>query len=378
MRKIAITGAHGLIGWHAAARLHAANCAARYKDEDEPFDLALIDRETFGDDEALDAAIAGADAVLHFAGANRGSDEEVAAANPAIATRLAAAVDRVGATPHLVYANSTHAKGPTSYGRSKAQAAEILSASAPGRFTDLVLPHIFGECARPYYNNVTATLIDQLWNGESPTINPEGRVNLLHAGAAAQLAIDAAAELRTGEIAPASRAMAISEIWQRLSQFHELYRANIFPDLGDQFDLALFNSYRTGAYPVHYPFAMRCNSDTRGTLFETAKSMGGAQSFLSTTHPGQTRGDHFHVDLVERFMVVHGEATIRIRKVLTDQVTTWHVSGDEPVAIDMPPLHTHSITNASGGEVLTFFWSNRHFDPSNPDTYADPVKLKTL
>lgn len=373
--KIAVTGARGLLGWHAAARLHAANCAARFRGEEPPYELVLLDHAAFEDEAQLDAAVRDTAAVLHFAGVNRGAEAEVEAANPAIAQKLADACRRTDAAPRIVYANSIHAGSDTFYGRSKRIAGEILS-DAGGDYSETMLPHIFGECARPYYNNVTATLIDQIWKGEQPTINPEGRVSLLHAGAAANLAIDAALGNWSGTATPAGRDMGIVELHDRLRAFHALYSANLFPDLDDPFDLALFNSYRTGGYPGFYPKKMDPKSDARGMLFETSKALGQSQTFVSTTLPGATRGDHFHTDLVERFLVVSGRATIRIRKVLTDEVHSFAVSGDEPVAIDMPPLHTHHIVNDSGDHVVTFFWSHRLFDPANPDTFADPVLIQ--
>jgi len=370
--KIAVTGARGLIGWHTASRIHAQICASLYRGELPPHELVLIDHADFEDDATLAAALKEVDVVLHFAGVNRGEDALVEHANPRIARSLVRGCKIANVAPHIVYANSTHASQDTPYGRSKRIAGEILAEFAPA-YTDLVLPHIFGECARPNYNNVTATLIDKLWRGEAPSINPAGRVELLHAGAAAQMAIDAALEGHCGYIAPKGRDMRVADLYSKLEQFHTLYTANTFPDLADIFDLALFNSYRTGGFPAHCPRALNLHVDPRGVLFESAKGGNAAQSFLSTTLPGQKRGDHFHLDLVERFLVVRGEALIRIRRVLTDEVHEFAVSGKSPVAIDMPPLHTHNIENRGEGEVITFFWAHRLFDPANPDTYADPV-----
>ena len=89
--------------------------------------------------------------------------------------------------------------------------------------------------------------------------------------------------------------------------------------------------------------------------------------------PGMTRGDHFHLNKVERFLVVQGEAMIRIRKVLSDEVWEYRVSGDAPAPVDMPTLHTHSIENTGDTELLTLFWTHDLFDPANPDTFADKV-----
>ncbi|MFM2389123.1 MAG: hypothetical protein RLZZ437_678, partial [Pseudomonadota bacterium] len=151
-------------------------------------------------------------------------------------------------------------------------------------------------------------------------------------------------------------------------------QANIYPAFADDFDVALFNSYRAATYPAGWPRPLRLNTDARGTLFEAAKGGSGGQTFLSTTKPGVTRGDHFHLHKVERFLVVQGQATIRIRKVLTGEVWTYQVSGDAPAPVDMPTLHTHSIENTGTGDLLTLFWTHDQFDPANPDTYADKVQ----
>ena len=371
--KIVITGAEGLLGWHSAARHHADNCAARYRGDPEPWALALLNHASFNDDAALRAALQDAAIVLHWAGVNRGSDTEIAAANPAIAHRLVDFCGEGGHRPFIVYANSTHAELDTVYGRSKKSAADIFAAFSGGDYCNLVLPHIFGETARPYYNNVTATFIDQIWKGEKPSINPDGRVELLHAGEAARVAMEAALERRAGRLRPEGRTISVAELWDKLTAFHADYVAGIFPDLADPFDLSLFNSYRTAAYPEGYPTLLTVNADDRGILFEASKAKGSGHAFLSTTRPGVIRGDHFHSNLVERFVVVSGKAIIRVRKVLTDEVREFSVSGDEPVAIDQIPFHTHHIQNLGEDELITFFWSHRIFDRANPDTYHDPV-----
>jgi UDP-2-acetamido-2,6-beta-L-arabino-hexul-4-ose reductase len=370
--KMVITGARGLIGWHAAAHVHAANCAAQFKAQPAPYELVRLDHAEFDDDDRLRAAVSGADGVLHFAGVNRASDDVVEAANPGIARRLAEACDATGAQPHIVYANSTHATSDTPYGRSKRIAGKMLS-QVGSRYTDLVLPHIFGECARPNYNNVTATFIDAVIAGETPSINPNGRVSLLHAGAAAQAALDAVVNGITGTLRPESHEIAVSDLFAVLQQFHAKYQANIYPDLGDPFTVALFNSYRAALYPDGFPRPLKLNTDARGTLFEAVKGERGGQTFLSTTKPGVTRGDHFHLNKVERFLVVQGEAVIRIRKVLSDEVWEYPVSGTAPATVDMPTLHTHSIENVGDTELLTLFWTHDLFDPANPDTFADKV-----
>lgn len=372
MKRIVITGARGLIGWHAHARLHAANCAARFQGQPLPYDIVALDHAAFDDDVRLRQALTGAAAVVHFAGVNRAADTELESANPAIAARLVAGCRMADMTPHVVYANSIHSETDTAYGRSKRVAAEILAKFAPD-FTNLVLPHVFGEGARPNYNNVTATLIWQLLENIPVTVNPAGQVQLLYAGVAAQAAIDAIAGRQTGTVAPAPRPMSVPDLLALLTDYHGTYGRNIYPALADDFEVALFNTYRAATYPGEWPRPLRLNTDARGTLYEAVKGGSGGQTFVSTTRPGITRGDHFHLHKVERFLVVQGQATIRIRKVLTDQVWEYRVSGDAPAPVDMPTLHTHSIENTGQGDLLTLFWTHTQFDPANPDTYADKV-----
>lgn len=372
MRRIVITGATGLIGWHAHARLHAENCAAEFQGKPTPYDIVALDHAAFDNDAVLRAALVDADAVLHFAGVNRAPDDEVEAANPAIACRLVEVCRKVGANPHAVYANSIQAAWDAPYGRSKRVAGEVLGEFFV-RYTNLVLPHIFGEGARPFYNNVTATLIHQLIQGEKVSVNPNGQVQLLYAGLAAQAAIDAATLGTTGTLSPEPQPISVPDLCEKLKGFHDSYVANIYPDVSDPFVLALFNCYRAATYPGGWPRPLKLNTDARGTLFEAVKGGGGGQTFLSTTKPGVTRGDHFHLGKVERFLVVQGEAVIRIRKVLTEEVWEYRVSGAAPAPVDMPTLHTHSIENVGEGELLTLFWTHDLFDPSSPDTYADKV-----
>ena len=377
MTRIVITGAGGLIGWHAAARLHAENCGARFRGEAEPFDIVPAGRAVFDDDAALDAAVGEADAVLHFAGVNRATgDVDIERENPALATRLCTALERTGSKAAIVYANSTHAEADNPYGRGKKAAADAFAAHAARHdvpFVDMILPHIFGEQGRPFYNNVTGTLCQQLADGEEPTINPEGRVELVHAGAAAQAAIDFALNRESGRRRLDGMPMAITALYEKLKGFHDSYAAFVYPDLSDPFDLALFNTYRQHLYPARFPQAVKVHSDARGRLFEAAKGGGGGQSFISWTEPGVTRGEHFHLHKVERFLVVEGQARIAMRKVLTDETHVFDVDGDAPACVDMPTLWTHNITNTGTRPLVTLFWTHDIFDPAATDTYADKV-----
>jgi len=116
------------------------------------------------------------------------------------------------------------------------------------------------------------------------------------------------------------------------------------------------------------------HSDARGDLIEAVKAHGGGgQVFVSSTRPGVVRGEHFHLAKVERFLVLRGEAEIRVRRLLHEDVLSFRVSGDVAAFVDMPSMWAHNITNVGQTELLTLFWSNEIFDPRRPDTYPEQV-----
>lgn len=122
-----------------------------------------------------------------------------------------------------------------------------------------------------------------------------------------------------------------------------------------------------------FPFPLVRHADERGSFFECIRERNGGQVSFSTTKPGILRGEHFHFTKVERFLVLSGEAVIRVRKLYDDTVHEFHVSGEKPVFVDMPTYYTHNIENTGTSELTTLFWINEFFDPDNPDTY--PIKV---
>ena len=364
--KIGITGADGLLGYHFRALLHSSGGC-------EP---CLAGRQTFADQAALDRFVGGLDGIAHLAGMNRGDEGEVEATNTALAASLVAALERTGSAPIVVYANSTHIERDTGYGRGKRAAAEHLSrwAGASGaKFCDLVLPNVFGEFGRPYYNSVVSTFCHQIAAGETPEIHVDGVIELVHAqdvGRRIQSAID---EGKSGQVRMAGTPIRVSALLERLRSLHGEYVGQVVPDLGDPLDLRLFNTLRSYMFPGHYPVVLNLRSDDRGSLFEAVKALGSGQTFMSSTHPGITRGNHYHLRKLERFLVVAGDAEIRLRRLFSDDVKIFRVSGGCPSYIDMPTFYTHSITNVGEGDTITLFWANEIFDSDDPDTYAEAV-----
>lgn len=366
--NVVITGGFGFLGWHTACRLRVLHGT----------DAVRLGRAELADPEALAAHVRDADVVLHLAGVNRaGSDEEVQAGNVELAERLAAAIKAAGTAPRVVYANSIHARLDNAYGRGKAEASRVLGAAvraAGGSFADVLLPNLFGEHGRPRYNSFVATFCHLVATGEEPTVAEDKEVPLLHAQAAAAVLIEAMDGDADVVVEPDGVPRRVSEVLTMLRGFHEVYQRGEIPALADDFTVDLFNTYRSYTFPEQFPRYATVHADARGDLFETVRSHGGTgQSFVSTTRPGHTRGEHFHLRKVERFYVVRGTAEIALRRLLGDEVVRFTVGGDRPGYVDMPTLWVHNISNIGDEDLVTVFWADQLLDPDNPDQYPERV-----
>lgn len=360
--KVVVTGGTGFLGWHTRVRLLAAG----------EHEAVAVTRDNWAD---LPKLVSEADAVLHLAGVNRAEDSALHEGNIALAQDVADAVRRAGTPKRVIFANSIQAGNESPYGNGKAAAACVLDrvcSETAGTFVDLRLPNLFGEHGRANYNSFVATFVEHAVRGTEPSV-ADRQVPLLHAQRAA-------AELIAGLVAtpevrsPDAAGKSVAEVWTKLRSFRDTYASGDVPALLSPFDVELFNTLRAGLFPKHYPIHLTQRDDNRGRLVETVRSHGGeGQTFVSTTRPGITRGEHFHLRKIERFVVLSGRGRICLRRALTDEVVSFEVSGDRPCVVDMPTLWSHNITNIGDTEMTTLFWTNELFDADDTDTYADNV-----
>lgn len=366
-RRVVVTGADGFLGWHLRCRLRANG----------PYEVVALDRAGLADGQTAANALTGADAVIHLAGVNRGSDDDIVEGNRDAAAQLFRACEWADVAPHLVYANSIHRDRDTAYGRGKRAAAELLTAWAGARGTttvDVRLPNLFGEHGRPHYNSVVATFSHELARGGSPEVTVDSEIPLLHVQRAAAALVAACDRATPPVVEPAGRPTRVTALRDLLAAQAQCYRSGEIPDLSDDFERDLFNTYRSYTFPQLFPLPVTVHSDERGTLFECVRARGGTgQTFWSTSRPGVTRGEHFHLAKVERFLVVRGRGQIRLRRLFTDEVVCFDVDGDAPSIVDMPTMWAHSITNTGPDDMATLFWTDALFDSERPDTYPEPV-----
>jgi UDP-2-acetamido-2,6-beta-L-arabino-hexul-4-ose reductase len=370
--KLGITGSDGLVGWH----IRAWNRTYR-----PDIEVRLASRDAFSDLAALTAFARDVDAIVHCAGMNKGPDAEVEVVNKHLAQQLALACEAAAAGgsryPRLAFTNTSHWERATGYGIGKRAAGDLLIALAErhgSTCANLILPHIFGEFGRPYANSVVSTFCYQLARGETPQIQVDGDLELVHAHSVAERCVRAALDGEHGTIRVTGEPLKVSALHRQLSDMADLYfDKNMVPSLSAPLVRDLFNTLRSYRFPEHAEIKVAQHNDPRGRLFESVRALNGGQTFFSTTLPGATRGNHFHTQKFERFLVCAGEGEIRLRRLFSNDVHVLKVSGSEPRAVDMPTFHPHSITNTGAGELLTLFWANEIFDPNRPDTFAEAV-----
>ena len=360
--RIAISGGSGFLGFHTRALLQSLGHNVEVIALGERFDA-----------ESARQSLEGADRFIHLAGVNRGSDSEVAHGNATFARQLADVLKQCDSPPAaLAFANSIQAGNGTVYGQAKQEAGSLLedvAAATGSAFIDIHLPNLFGEHGLPFYNSVTATFCHLLARGERPEVLQDKELSLMHAQHAAELLCglhDATSFDST--------LISVSGLLERLEATADCYRDGTIPSLSTDFDRDLFNTYRSYLRPEDRVFKLNRNADTRGSFFEIVRAKDSAnQASFSTTVPGITRGQHYHLRKVERFAVLAGSAQISMRRLFTSETLSYEVTGDDPVAIDMPTMWSHKITNTGMDTLYTAFWSNELFDIEAPDTFAEEV-----
>lgn len=368
--KIGITGANGFIGWHLRCYL---------KTRDDVLEVHLAGREEFSSDDKLGQFVSGLDCIVHLAGVNRAVPQELVNGNIKPSEQLVKALTITKSTPVIIYSSSVQALNPdaNSYAEGKAAVAQIFETwakKAQGRLINLIIPHVFGEYGRPHYNSAVATFAHQVANGVQPSIHNDGQLELVHVQDLVERITTLYEEGGSGVVRIEGHKTGVVEVAAKLQNLRNTYIDDgQIPDLSKAFERSLFNTLR-GAFQNNMRLCkVKKHQDDRGWLVETVKANSGGQCFVSTTRPGITRGNHFHRRKVERFFVLQGKARIKLRKLFTDEVITYDLNGEAPAFVDIPTLHTHSITNIGDSELITLFWSDEFFDPDNSDTCFEEV-----
>jgi len=372
MIKVGITGQTGFIG------THLYNYLSLKKTEVE---LIPFQDDYFRDQKKLETFVSHCDAIVHLAALNRHNDlQTIYDTNIDLVRKLISAMDLSCVKPHVLFSSSTQEERDNVFGKSKREGRQLLAAWAErsgATFTGMVIPNVFGPFGNPYYNSVVATFSHQLTHNEQPKIEVDAQLKLIYVGDLVRI-IHYLIKNRVADnqfaIIPTDEAR-VSELLMLLQSFRAQYlEEGIIPDLSDPFERNLFNTFVS--YLDHsrfFPHKLKLSTDDRGSFVETVKLKSGGQISFSTTKPGVTRGNHFHIRKAERFVVIKGKARIQLRRVGTDRTIDFELDGKTPSYVDMPVWYTHNITNTGDDDLYTIFWISAPFDPADPDTFIERV-----
>ncbi len=367
MKNILVTGAKGFIGRNFIANLtHIDGIKVL------PFDL---DNDLI----QLHNWLAEADIVFHFAGVNRPKAiQEYATGNAGFTSNICRLLRELRRTPKIVLASSIQAPLDNPYGISKRDSEESVKAFAletGAKVAIYRLKNVFGKWCRPNYNSVTATFCYNIAHELPISISdPNCTVELVY--------IDDLVEHLMAELNESSSTnncyaddkipsikITLGDLAGRIQFYHDMRCSLMIPDFSERFNQCLYATYLSYVKPERYEFGLDVKSDARGNLAELLKSYNFGQMFVSRTHPGITRGNHYHHTKTEKFFVIAGEGLIRMRHIEGSDIFDYPVSGEEYRVVDIPPGYTHSITNVGNVEMTTIFWASEVFDPDKPDTY---------
>jgi UDP-2-acetamido-2,6-beta-L-arabino-hexul-4-ose reductase len=371
MIKVGVTGSNGFLGWHLCRTLEL---------DINKFELIEFKRDWFNVNFDLDSFVSKCDIVVHLAGLNRHSDEiSIYNTNVGLAERLIESFKRTNFKGQVVFSSSIQEDRNNIFGNSKKAARELFAKWADqfnGNFHGVIIPNVFGAFGIPFYNSVISTFCHQLVNGKTPSIEIDASLNLIYINDLVKKIIDLF-DNKTNNYYRIEHTdtYKVSEILELLIIFKNKYFENgQIPIFNNQFELNLFNSFRSYFnMSNHFPIKYKNNIDERGNFVEIIRLETGGQVSFSTTKKEITRGNHFHTRKIERFSVIKGNALIQLRKIGSNEVFNYYLSGDEPAYVDMPIWFTHNIKNIGEEELYTMFWINEFYDANDPDTYFENV-----
>ena len=398
--KILVTGAKGFVGRNLCAQLrNIRDGKARWYGDVSVDEVWEYDTDT--ETGLLDGWCRDADFVFNLAGVNRPKDPaEFMAGNFGFASTLLETLRRHGNKCPVMLASSIQATlegryAGSAYGESK-RAGEGLffryGEETGARVLVCRFPNLFGKWCRPNYNSAVATFCHNIARDLPVTVNDRStRLELVYVD---DLVDEMVAALKGEEhrcefdgtravpteggrycAVPVTHGATLGEIVDLLETFRSQPRTLEMPEIpAGSFAKKLYSTYLSYLPKEKVSFPLKMNVDARGSFTELLKTGKCGQFSVNVSKPGITKGEHWHNTKWEFFIVVSGRALIRERRIGSDEVMEFEVSGEKMEAVHMLPGYTHSIVNLSETEdLVTVMWANEAFDPGRPDTYYEEI-----
>lgn len=398
--NILVTGAKGFVGKNLCAALKNVRDG---KDRTRGIgqDITVFEYDIDTDKHLLDAYCADADFVFNLAGVNRPQNqEEFMEGNFGFASELLDALKRHNNTCPVMLSSSLQATlvgryAEGDYGKSKKAGEELFfeySKECGAPVYVFRFPNLFGKWCRPNYNSAVATFCNNIANDLPIQINDRAiELTLLYIDDL----VDSMFALLRGEVkrceysgldivpdekgkfcyCPVTHNVTLGEIADLLYSFKNQSSTLVVPEIPENsFAKKLYSTYLSYLPKEKVSFPLKMNVDQRGSFTELLKTEKCGQISVNISKPGITKGQHWHNTKWEFFIVVSGKGLIQQRKIDTDEVLNFEVSGEEIRAVHMLPGYTHNIINLSDTEdLVTVMWANENFNPDRPDTYFETV-----
>ena len=383
--NILITGAKGFIGRNLIATLH--NIA---DGKDRSFgmdtDITIYEYDIDTDPALLDVYCKNADFVFNLAGVNRPQDpKEFMEGNFGFASTLLDTLKKYNNNCPIMISSSIQAALNNPYGESKKAGEDLMFAYGKETGAPVFVyrfPNVFGKWCRPNYNSAVATFCNNIANDLPITVNdPSVMMTLVYIDdVVAELiaTLNGKANLKEDGYAyvPVEHKITLGEIVDLIDSFAKQPQGLVIPEIPENsFAKKLYSTYLSYLPKEKVAFPLKMNVDARGSFTELLKTEKCGQVSVNISKPGITKGQHWHHTKWEFFIVVAGHGLIQQRKVGTDEVLNFDVSGDKIEAVHMLPGYTHNIINLSDTEdLVTVMWANENFNPEKPDTFFEVVE----
>ena len=399
--KILVTGAKGFVGRNLVAQLkNIRDGKARWYPVGQ--DITVYEYDIDSTPQELETYCSDADFVFNLAGVNRPENpEEFMQGNFGFASQLLDALEMHGNRCPVMLSSSIQATltgryADGEYGKSKKAGEELFfeyGERTGARVLVYRFPNLFGKWCRPNYNSAVATFCHNIANGLPIKVNdPSVQLELVYiddlvdemigalAGKEHHCEFDGVETVLTPEgrycAVPVSHHATLGEIAGLLEEFAAQPQTLTVPEIpGGSFAKKLYSTYLSYLPKEKVAFPLKMNVDDRGSFTELLRSGKCGPISVNISKPGVTKGQHWHNTKWEFFIVVAGHGLIQQRRVGTDEVMEYEVSGSCIEAVHMLPGYTHNIINLSDTEdLVTVMWANEPFDPERPDTYFEPVE----
>ena len=398
--NILITGAKGFVGKNLCAALKNI-CDGKDKTRPGLTIEEIFEYDIDTDVALLDAYCAQADFVFNLAGVNRPQNpEEFMQGNFGFASTLLHTLKKHHNVCPVMISSSIQAtcigRYDSEYGRSKKAGEELIFAYGEETGAKVLVyrfPNLFGKWCRPNYNSAVATFCHNTANDLPITVNDRNvRLELLYIDDLVTEMLDAlegkehhcvfdgidTVLCEDGKYcaAPITHKVTLGEIVDLLDNFKAQTRTLVMPEIPDNsFAKKLYSTYLSYLPKEKVAFPLKMNEDARGSFTELLKTEKCGQFSVNISKPGITKGQHWHHTKWEFFIVVSGKGLIQQRKVGTDEVLNFEVSGEKIQAVHMLPGYTHNLINLSDTDnLVTVMWANEQFDPNHPDTFFEVVE----